>query len=97
MSTQGENQIIINKYPLSRVFTILMCLIGAVSLILGAALANCAQDVLAGSRLGALLGKEADNWASLGIFAIGGIACLFVLYLRNAYQKARSKGVRPTA
>jgi len=97
MNIEGDDKNYVSKYPLYRLLTLLICLIGAASLILGAALANCAKDVLAGSGLGALLGSEADNWASLGIFVIGAIACLFVFYLRNLYFKAKSKGTRPTA
>ncbi len=95
MSTHDERKTIINKYPVYRIFTLLIGLVIAGSILLGAALANSAKDVLAGTGLGTFLGARANEEASLGIFVIAAIICVSIMYFRYLYFIAKEKELMP--
>lgn len=91
MSTQDERITIINKYPVYRGLTLLMGLVIAGGIILGASLANSAKDLFAGTGLGLFMGARANEEASLGTFVIATILFGLILYCRSLYFISKDK------
>jgi hypothetical protein len=95
MSPQEERNTIINKLPIYRGLTLLLGLVIACGIILGATLANSAKDLLAGTGLGSFLGARANEEASLGTFVIAAIIFGLILYCRYLYFVSKDKSLMP--
>lgn len=95
MSTQAERKTIINKLPIYRGLTLLMGLVTAAGIILGASLANSAKDLFAGTGLGSFMGAKANEEASLGSFVLSAIILGIILYCRYLYFMSKEKDLMP--
>ncbi len=95
MSTQDERRIIIIKYSIYRGLTLLLGLVIAGGLILGATLANSGRDLFAGTGLGVFMGARANEEASLGTFVLAAILCVLILYCRYLYFISKEKDLLP--
>ena len=95
MSTQDESTLVIKKNAIYRGLTLLIGLVIGFGLLLGAALANSAKDLLAGTGLGQFLGVRANEEASLGTFVIAAIIWISLIYLRYRYLAAKRRALLP--